>query len=402
MLHPVETSGQRGSKALHDTAAGIYVHIPFCDRICPYCDFAVVRTRDDAIARYCAALRDDIERAALPAGGVATVYFGGGTPSALPPARIAALIAQLRAKFAFNPDTIECTLEANPSRGVSDLEQWRLAGVNRLSVGVQSFDDAELHRLGRDHSADDASAFLDAARSAGFENISLDLIAGAPGQSRATFAASLATAVASPVAHISVYGLTIETGTPFATWYARDPVAFPDDELVADLLETADTDLTNAGFVHYEISNFARPGRESAHNTGYWRQRDCIAFGLSAAGYENGLRYANHRDLLAYCEAIEAGRSARAFTEHLPFARRIGEAAMLALRTNAGIVDADFGRRFGIDAATVFRAARKKCSAAGLLEDDGARARLTSRGRLLANTVCAEFLTPELPGNEST
>jgi oxygen-independent coproporphyrinogen-3 oxidase len=402
MLHPVKTSAPGWNESVPDAATGIYVHIPFCDRICPYCDFAVVRTREDAIARYCAALHDEIERAALPEGGVATVYFGGGTPSALPPARIAALLTHLRAKFAFQPDVLECTLEANPSRGTADLEQWRSAGINRLSVGVQSFDDGELHRLGRDHSGAEASAFLDAARSVGFENVSLDLIAGAPGQTRASFTASLETAVAAPVTHISVYGLTIETGTPFASWYARDPIAFPDDELVADLLEAGDGVLTQAGFHHYEISNFARPGCESAHNIGYWRQRDCIAFGLSAAGYENGLRYANHRELTEYCRAIEAGRPARAFTERLPLARRIGEAAMLALRTSEGIVDVDFARRFGIDASAVFRAARKKCSAAGLLEDDGARARLTSRGRLLANTVCAEFLTPDLPGNESS
>ena len=230
----------------------------------------------------------------------------------------------------------------------------------------------------------------------------MDLIAGSPGQTRAAFASSLAAAIASPATHISVYGLTIEVGTPFASWYARTPLAFPDEELVADLLESADSTLGNAGFAHYEISNFARPGFESAHNTGYWRQRDCVAFGMSAAGYEDGLRYTNHRGFEEYCASIEAGRSARAFAERLPPARRIGEAAMLALRTSAGIVDADFARRFGIDSTTVFCAARKKCSAAGLLEDDGTRARLTGRGRLLANTVCAEFLTPDLPGNEST
>jgi oxygen-independent coproporphyrinogen-3 oxidase len=402
MLHPVSTPAPCWSGSVSETAAGIYVHIPFCDRICPYCDFAVVRTREDAIARYCNALHDEIERAEIPEGGIATVYFGGGTPSALPPARIASLLEQLRAKFGFQPDALECTLEANPSRGVADLEHWRTAGINRLSVGVQSFDDAELHRLGRDHSAAEAMAFLDAAHSAGFENVSLDLIAGAPGQTRASFTASQTAALATHVTHISVYGLTIETGTPFASWYAREPIAFPDDELVADLLEAADDALTCAGFLHYEISNFARPGCESAHNIGYWRQRDCLAFGLSAAGYESGLRYANHRAMNEYCEAIEAGRSARAFSERLSLTRRIGEAAMLALRTSAGIVDEDFVRRFGIDASTVFRVARKKCSAAGLLEDDGARARLTSRGRLLANTVCAEFLTPDLPGNEST
>ena len=396
MLHPITGAAPHWADAVAETAAGIYVHIPFCDRICPYCDFAVVKTRERSIARYCAALHDEIARAGRPDGGVSTIYFGGGTPSALPSPQIAALMEQLAAKFELDPDRVECTLEANPSRGRPELAGWRRAGINRLSVGVQSFDDAELHRLGRDHTSAQAMDFLEAARDAGFENVSLDLIAGAPGQTKSSFEASLAAAVARPVTHVSVYGLTIETGTPFASWYARDPLAFPDDDTAADLLEAADTILTGAGFAHYEISNFARPGCESAHNTGYWRQRDCLAFGMSAAGYERGVRYSNARGFEDYCKAIEEGRPARAYEERLPIARRIGEAAMLALRTSDGIVDADFARRFGIDSAAIFRAARKRCSAAGLLEDDGARARLTGRGRLLANTVCAEFLTPEL------
>jgi len=402
MLHSVTSRGPRSAATIPDTGTGVYVHIPFCDRICPYCDFAVVRTRELAVERYCAALHAEIERAAKPADGIATLYFGGGTPSALPAARIATLVGHLCTTFAIEPGTLEVTLEANPSRGLSDLVHWREAGVNRLSVGVQSFDDAELHRLGRDHSAAQALTFLHAARAAGFENVSLDLIAGAPGQTRSSFEASLNAAVASPVTHISVYGLTIETGTPFASWFARSPLAFPDEELVADQLESADAILSNAGFSHYEISNFALPGYESAHNTGYWRQRDCLAFGMSAAGYESGLRYANQREFDSYCSAMETGGPVRAYEERLPIERRIGEAAMLALRTNEGIVDADFARRFGIDSAAVFRAARKKCSAAGLLEDDGTRARLTGRGRLLANSVCAEFLSPVLSRNEPT
>jgi len=400
MLHPVERAAPRWAESVEDAAAGIYIHIPFCDRICPYCDFAVVRTRERSIERYCAALENEIERAKQPSGGIATIYFGGGTPSALPASRVAALIDRLCAKFACDREAIECTLEANPSRGREDLERRREAGVNRLSVGIQSFDDGDLHRLGRDHSAADAAKFLDAACAAGFDNVNLDLIAGVPGQTRASFASSLAAAIASPATHVSVYGLTIETGTPYAAWYARDPAAFPDEDVTADQLETAHDILSTAGFSQYEISNFARPGWESAHNIGYWRQRDCIAFGMSAAGYDRGLRYANHRAFDDYCGAIEAGRSARAYEEELPIARRIGEAAMLALRMSTGIVDADFTRRFGIDAGAIFRAARKKCSAAGLLEDDGARARLTRRGRLLANSVCAEFLTPDLPRNE--
>jgi oxygen-independent coproporphyrinogen III oxidase len=397
MLHPL-TDSAPGENAAGD-AAGVYVHIPFCDRICPYCDFAVVRTRESAIDRYCAALHAEIERATGPRR-VRTIYFGGGTPSAIGPQRIAALTKQLFEKFAIAPDTIECTLEANPSRGLEDMRRWRKAGVNRLSVGVQSFDDAELHRLGRDHSAADAREFLRSARSAGFENISLDLIAGSPGQSLELFRASLKSAIAADVEHVSVYGLTIEAATPYATWFAREPQAFPDDDLVAALLEEADTMLAAAGFTHYEISNFARAGFESAHNRGYWRQADCAAFGMSAAGYRDGVRYVNHRGFDAYCDAIEAHRSPIAEEERLDFARRVGEAAMLALRTSDGIIYDDFQRRFGVSAQAIFSAARKKCSAAGLLEENAAGARLSCRGRLLANSVCAEFLTPDFPRNE--
>jgi oxygen-independent coproporphyrinogen-3 oxidase len=384
---------------LHPLTTGVYVHIPFCDRICPYCDFAVVKTRESAIDRYCAALHSEIERAVGPQK-VRTIYFGGGTPSAIGPARIAALTALLFDKFAIDPDAIECTLEANPSRGPDDIRRWREAGVNRLSVGVQSFDDTELHRLGRDHSSADARRFLRAARSAGFENISLDLIAGSPGQSLAGFRESLRSAIETGVDHVSVYGLTIEAATPYATWFAREPQVFPDDDLVAALLEEADSQLTAAGFIHYEISNFARAGFESAHNRGYWRQADCAAFGMSAAGYRDGVRYVNHRGFDEYCGAIEAHRSPLAEEEQLDFGRRVGEAAMLALRTSDGIVYEEFRRRFGVDAHAIFGAARKKCSAAGLLEENEAGTRLNNRGRLLANSVCAEFLTPDLPRNE--
>ncbi|HLJ85094.1 MAG TPA: radical SAM family heme chaperone HemW [Candidatus Eremiobacteraceae bacterium] len=397
MFHPLNDPTPRESTG--DDAAGVYVHIPFCDRICPYCDFAVVRTRESAIDRYCAALHAEIGRSSGPRR-VGTVYFGGGTPSAIGPDRIAALTTFIFEKFTIAPDSIECTLEANPSRGGDDIRRWREAGVNRLSVGVQSFDDAELRRLGRDHSSADAAEFLRAARSAGFENISLDLIAGSPGQSLEGFRDSLRSAVATGVDHVSVYGLTIEAATPYATWFAREPQAFPDDDLVAALLEEADCQLTAAGFVHYEISNFARPGFESAHNRGYWRQADCAAFGMSAAGYRDGVRFVNVRGFDAYCEAIEAHRSAIAELELLDFGRRVGEAAMLALRTSDGIIYDEFERRFGVDARAIFGAARKKCSAAGLLEESAAGAHLSSRGRLLANSVCAEFLTPDLPRNE--
>jgi oxygen-independent coproporphyrinogen-3 oxidase len=379
-----------------DDSAGCYVHLPFCDRICPYCDFAVVRFERTKAARYVAAVVTEIERTAQPSRPVRTVYLGGGTPSALEPAHVGRVLGAVFRTFAVEPGTIECTLEANPSRSPSGFGAWRRAGVTRLSIGVQSLDDGELNRLGRDHSAQEAIDFVAAARREGFADVSIDLIAGVPGQSVDAFDRSLCRAVDAGPDHVSVYGMTIEPGTPYWTWHGRDPAAFPDDDAVADMLDRAHEALVAAGYRHYELSNFARPGHECSHNMGYWRQRECVAFGLSASGYAAGVRFRNVRDYAAYCAAIEEGRSACEETERLDLEGRVGEAAMLALRTSAGIERDDFLQRFGIDVASVFGDALNKCSAAGLIENDARGARLTDRGRLMANAVCVEFLRPHL------
>ncbi len=380
-----------------DKGAGCYVHLPFCDRICPYCDFAVVEFKAERVQRYLNALHAELERADISLGGVQTIYLGGGTPSALSVEQLGALLAALFERFGLKPGSIECTLEANPSRNSADLSAYREAGITRLSVGVQSFNDPELHRLGRTHSADEAENYIAQARRAGHANISIDLIAGVPGQTLGTFRSSLERALACEPEHVSVYALTIEAGTPYATWFQKDPKAFPDDDTAADLLEAAHATLSSAGFRHYELSNFARPGFESAHNSGYWRQRDCLALGMSACGYHAGARTRNIKRYQGYCEAIEAGRSPVEETERLRLPERMGEAAMLALRTAEGIADQDFRERFGVEPSVAFAAARKKCCDAGLLEVDGSGVRLTPRGRLLANSVCTEFLHPFLP-----
>lgn len=373
-----------------------YVHLPFCDRICPYCDFAVVRYAKARVDRYMRALLAELAAVALPPEPVRSIYFGGGTPSALGGGQINRLLTALLDRFEVEPGGVECTLEANPSRNIEDLARYREAGVNRLSIGVQSFDDTELHRLGRDHSAEQAGHYVRAARAAGFDNCSIDLIAGVPGQTSVSFANTLDRALACAPEHISVYGLTIEAGTPYATWHARSPSAFPPDDAVADLLEQADATLSAAGMTHYEISNFARPGFESRHNRGYWQQRDCTALGMSACGYAGGVRYRNVRRFDEYCAAIEAGLSPRGEEEQLDDAGRLGEAAMLALRTSEGIRDADFRARFGIDPRAVFAGPIKECREAGLLEETREGVRLTARGRLLANAACMEFLHPAL------
>lgn len=398
MTSPDAPAAPRWLERTNDTGLGCYVHLPFCDRICPYCDFAVVQYQEQRIARYLAALQAEIDASEPLRAPLQTLYFGGGTPSALSAGQIDAVVAAVRRRFQAPPDAFEVTLEANPARNIDDFARWRASGINRLSIGVQSLDDEELHRLGRSHTAAQAIAFYEAARAAGFANISMDFIAGVPGQRSEVFEASLRQALRCGVDHVSVYGLTIEAGTPYATWQRQDPNAFPDDDAVAAMLECAEDVLTQAGMVHYEISNFARPGFESAHNSGYWRQRDCAAFGMSAAGYAGGVRYRNLRDFDAYCSAIEGGNSPRADSESLSPSARLGEAAMLALRTDAGIDYDDFRRRFAVDARAVFATALNKCLAAGLLEGDARGARLSRRGRLLSNSACAEFLSPQSLG----
>jgi oxygen-independent coproporphyrinogen-3 oxidase len=377
----------------HDGGTGCYVHLPFCDRICPYCDFAVERYHEQRVARYLKALHEEIS--AAPRLLIQTLYLGGGTPTALSITDLGPLMGAIFHAFGVTPGSIECTIEANPSRGTADLVTYRKMGINRLSVGAQSFADDELRRLGREHTAAEAVAYVRAARAAGFDNVSLDLIAGVPGQATASFARSVQRALDLEPDHVSIYGLTIETHTPYAAWHARDPKRFPDDDAQAELIEVGEDLLTHAGLRRYEISNYARPGYECAHNLGYWRQRDCLAFGMSASGYARGVRFANHRGMDAYCQALAAGCSPRAFEERLSQPARVGEAAILALRTADGLRRDDFERRFGVDISVVFAAAIEKCKAAQLIEEGSDAIRLSRKGRLLANTVCALFLEPE-------
>ncbi len=247
-----------------DPYAGVYVHLPFCPYICPYCDFAKWAWDDARAARYLAALRAELAHA--PAVRARTLFFGGGTPTTYAPEALAALIGDVRARFAL-PAGAEITTEANPDPSLAArIPGLFAAGVNRLSIGVQSFDPRELEVLGRRHTAADVADAVRAARAAGFTNLSLDLIFGVPGQSEESWAASLDAALALEVDHLSCYGLTVEEGTPYATWFARDPAAFADDSLEARLYALAIERLRAAGFEHYEISNWAKPGHQSQHN----------------------------------------------------------------------------------------------------------------------------------------
>jgi len=370
--------------------AALYVHLPFCPYICPYCDFAKWAYDGPAAARYLAAL--DAEIAAAPAVQGTTLFFGGGTPNTYEPAVLAALVGRLRARFGLADDA-EITLELNPDLALcTGLDVWRGAGINRLSIGVQSFVPAELRVLGRRHTPADVVEVVHRARAAGFTNISIDLIFGVPGQTEASWRQSLDAALALDLQHLSTYGLTIEDGTPYARWFAREPAAFADDTREADLYALAIADLGGAGYEHYEISNFARPGFRCAHNENYWRNGDYLGLGVGAASYRDGVRSVHTRDRETYVAAALAGAPIPGEAETLAGDARIGEAIMLALRTREGVDTGAFRERYGVDVRARYGSAIERMEADGLLQSGVAFVRLTERGRFVANDVCAAFL----------
>ncbi len=370
---------------------GVYVHLPFCPYLCPYCDFAKWPMRESAARRYLTALRTEIENE--PCAAAATIYLGGGTPNAYDAQRIAELIAVLRLRFS---GAREVSIEINPElvRG-DDLRRYREAGITRVSIGVQSFDPDEIRTLGRKHTVEQVEAVVAAARAARLDSVSLDLMFAVPGQTAETWSRTLRSAVALDVDHISAYGLTVEDGTPYASWRAREPEAFCDDAQDAELYAIGIDALEAAGYRQYEISNFARPGHECAHNLNYWANGDYIGFGVGAASYRDGVRSVHTRSLECYIGAALAGQPIPAQAERLEGRRRVGEAVMLALRTTQGVRVSDFKERYGIDVIEDYAPVVNQFAQTGLLERVGDAVRLTQRGRFFANDVCGAFVTFE-------
>lgn len=402
---------------------GVYVHVPFCERVCPYCDFAVVASGRGPLgaareARYLAALLRELQgrRAAYAGRSLATIYLGGGTPSLLRPETLARAIAALRVAFPGEPG--EVTLELNP--GTLECERlpgFRAAGVNRLSIGVQSFGAAVLRRLGRAHPVADCHRTLRAARAAGFRRISLDLIFGAPGQNLAGVLRDAEAALAHGPEHISAYALTVEPGTPLARAVAEGRVQLPGDDACAEMMSALAQRLEAGGLRRYELSSFARPGSEARHNRRYWRRQPVLGLGPGAHSSEPpsvsapyGARSANERSLSDWLARIEsapaaaeaggAGAAAEAAEALCPPLREVpdgatarGEAAFLALRQREGLAAADFAAEFGAPPRRWFAAAIDELVAGGLLaESPGGDLRLTPRAWPLADGVFAHFV----------
>ncbi len=424
----------RSNSVLSGEAHALYLHIPFCRHRCSYCDFNTYTTVGELQAPYVAALIEEIRHvgAAAPSRpAVPTVFFGGGTPSLLAPEEVAAILGAAREAFDLSPEA-EITLEANPETvDVDRLAGFRAAGVNRISYGVQSADAGELALLGREHDFATAVAAVEAAREAGFDNLNLDLIYGLPGQTvddwQRTLDTVLASAATMPViTHISLYCLTIEPGTPMQRWLHNGTIMAPDPDTAADQYEAACRAMAGAGFDHYEISNWARPGRECRHNLVYWRNEPYLGLGAGAHGLAGGYRYQVVRLPRAYIKRItnyelritnednaitndelrmtnEEGSSA----PPLPFplspavaahhlvdeAEAMSDTVITQLRLlNEGLDLDGFAARFGRAFDEVYGPQLRQLVDWELLRIDGPRLLLTEKGRFLSNQVFYRFV----------
>lgn len=390
---------------MDDGTLGVYVHVPFCERICPYCDFAVVRARTLAAeleSAYVGALAGELaqRREAFAPLRLATIYLGGGTPALLRPESIAQILESIGGAFV-NAPRVEVTLEVNPSTVErSRLPAFREAGVNRLSLGVQSFDDPVLRRLGRAHRAEEGLATLAACRAAGFENLSLDLIYAVPGQGLESYRRDLDEVAKQELPHLSTYALTVEPGTPYAYAVERGILTLPSEEESVAMFEEAERRLAAVGLERYELSSYARPGYESRHNRRYWERRPVLGLGMGAwssdparAEAPFGTRTGNVRALGIYLERIAEGKSPAERSERLDEVAARGEAVFLALRTARGLDAGGFEREFGGPPRRYYaEPIDALCEAALMREEPDGSLRLTARGRLLSDSVFAHFV----------
>lgn len=406
---PIAADSAEHRDAVSLDSVSLYLHIPFCHAKCHYCDFNSYAGMLGLREQFVAALRDEIALAGLRARDgegqprrCRTIFFGGGTPSLLTAAQIDLLLDAAREAFAVDTDA-EVTMEANPGAlEYERLDEVRAAGVNRLSMGAQSFDPALLRWMGRIHSPEEIATAFGAARAAGFDNINLDFIFALPGQTQAVWEDTLERALALRPDHLSLYNLIVEEGTPLYSWVARGKVREVDEDTAADMYEHAERRLEAAGYEHYEISNWALPGHACQHNLTYWRNLAWIGLGAGGSSFYAHHRFTNARPIRDYIARIAAstraldasGLPAGAIVEDEDIGRELemAETAMLALRLTEGLSLADFAARYGQEFWPTFAHRLDDVRPLGLLQEAGGRVRLSERGRMLGNEVFARLL----------
>lgn len=380
-----------------DRRMGIYLHIPFCLQKCRYCDFYSLPLNDSAILKiYAACLAKEIQsRAAQYTDAcVDTIYLGGGTPSLLMPGQIQDLVASVYSHYKV-AENAEITLEANPATIDGDYIDALQASdaVNRLSVGIQSFNDRELMMLGRAHSAASGAETLAQIKQAAWNNFNLDVIFGIPGQTMKDWMATLHRVLDYHTAHISMYLLQLEDHVPLARSIAAGQASLPDDDLAADMYVAGIELLEQNGFQHYEISNLCLPGHQCRHNLGYWEGREYAGFGAGAVSYSAGLRWINRADIEIYIQALQTGLKAPTITlEKLYPEQAATEALILGLRMTKGIGLDAFQQRYGINILASYADQIKRFLETDLMKVENGRVMLTKRGILLSNQVLCHFI----------
>ena len=374
--------------------AGIYIHVPFCRSRCSYCDFATGKYEADLAERYVGTLAKETksfsEEAKQP---VDTIYFGGGTPSLLNAAQLDTLLTSVRECFTVSP-VAEITMEMNPGTVTPEkLVDFKTLGVNRASFGAQTFNDSELARLGRSHTAQETRQTFRYLRDAGFDNVSFDLIAGLPGQTLEGWTGNLDEAFALGPEHLSFYLLEVHQGTPLADHIRRGIQPKPDEDLAAEMYEIMLERAAATGFEHYEISNLSLPGYQSRHNTKYWTGAPYYGFGCSAHSYDGEFRrWANERDIGRYLKMIEQDNCAVVEEIELKQHDRQAEAVFLGLRMMNGFSIEQYREHFGADIRETHATDLARFCEAGLIELNGGMVKLTRAGALMSNEVFAAFV----------
>lgn len=366
-----------------------YVHIPFCTQICYYCDFSKVFIKNQPVDSYLEHLLEefrsyDIEK-------LSTLYIGGGTPTALSAPQLEVLLNGLTKNLDLSV-LEELTIEANPG----DLDADKIAvlknsAVNRVSLGVQTFDDKMLKKIGRSHLEKDIYENIDRLKLAGFDNISIDLIYALPGQTMEQVKENVAKAIGLDIPHMSLYSLILENHTVFMNRMRRGKLPLPKEELEAEMFEYIIAELERASFEHYEISNFSNPGFESRHNLMYWDNAEYYGIGAGASGYVNGVRYKNHGPIRHYLSAVEEG-NACITEDHLSQKEQMEEEMFLGLRKKSGVSMARFEEKFGQSFAGLYGEIVRDLVQQGLMQIEGDHVRMTKRGLFLGDTVAERFI----------
>ena len=366
-----------------------YVHIPFCTQICYYCDFSKVFIKNQPVDSYLEHLLQEFHSYDIQK--LRTLYIGGGTPTALSAPQLELLLDGLTKNLDLSV-LEELTIEANPG----DLDADKIAvlknsAVNRVSLGVQTFDDKMLKKIGRSHLEKDIYENIDRLKLAGFDNISIDLIYALPGQTMDQVKDNVSKAIALDIPHMSLYSLILENHTVFMNRMRRRKLPLPKEELEAEMFEYIITELERAGFEHYEISNFSKPRFESRHNLMYWDNAEYYGIGAGASGYVDGVRYKNHGPIRHYLKAVEDG-NARINEEHLTQREQMEEEMFLGLRKKTGVSMKRFEEKFGTSFDNLYGQVVRDLCHQGLLQVEGQQIRMTKKGLFLGDTVAERFI----------